>query len=58
MTEKTESKKADKIDALVEKVESILTNWIDQFEKHPIGASIKALLIFWVVKSVYKGLKG
>ncbi len=45
------------MDVLVEKVESILTSWIDQFEKHPVGASIKALLIFWVVKSVYKGLR-
>jgi hypothetical protein len=42
---------------LTNRIEVLLEDWLDQFQKKPISSSIKVLLIFFVIKTIYNSVR-
>ena len=55
-SEKGEWKTMENLDRLIARGESIIEKWLGEFETHPFQSGLKALLVFILIRFVYRKL--
>lgn len=56
-TKEAEKNEESGFDKLTNRIEVLLEDWLDSFQKKPISSSIKVLLIFFVIKTIYNSVR-
>ncbi len=46
------------MEKIIAKMESLIEKMIEEFKTHPFKTAIIALIFYWLVKTVYKEVKG
>ena len=46
------------MEKILERIEGVIEKFIADLEQEPIKTSIKLLILYWIVKTIYRGFKG
>lgn len=46
------------MEKILERIEGIIEKFIADLEKEPIKTSIKLLILYWIVKTIYHEIRG
>lgn len=47
----------ERVEALMTRLERMVATWLDEFEKRPVTTSIKVLLVFWVLRAIWRAAR-
>jgi hypothetical protein len=45
------------MEKILERIEGIIEKFVSDLEKDPIRTSVKLLILYWIVKKVYREVK-
>lgn len=46
------------MEKILERIEGVIEKFIADLEREPIKTSVKLLILYWIVKTVYREFKG